>query len=185
MIKYKSTMIALFVTVLWMAAPCLGADVAKIGVVDIQKVLLTSSAGKMAKAQINKKAREMESSLTEKKEEIEKLKENLEREALVMNKETRDEREREIRIKINDIKSLKNKYESDLKKIEGRVVKRIQQDVDIIVQEMGKKEGYLLIISNPVVLYSPSSIDITDQLIQAYNNNLAAKGGDFNIETFE
>lgn len=185
MVKWKTIIITLFPVVLFLVAPCLGADVAKIGVVDIQKVLLTSSAGKIAKAQINKKAREMENDLTVKKEEIDKLKETLEREALVMNKETRDEREREIRIKINDIKSLKNKYENDLKKIESKVVKRIQQDVDVIVQEMGKKEGYLLIISNPVVLYSPSSIDITDQLIQAYNNVLAEKGGDFNIEALE
>lgn len=185
MIKRKPMMIIFFTAFLLLATPCLGADVAKIGVVDIQKVLLTSSAGKMAKAQINKKAREMEASLTVKKEEIETLKENLEREALVMSKETRDERERDIRIKINDIKSLKNTYESDLKKIEGKVVKRIQKDVDVIVQEMGKKEGYLLIISNPVVLYAPSTIDITDQLIQAYNNVLAEKGGDFNIETLE
>jgi len=185
MIKCNTMIVAIFMVVIFVAAPCLGADVAKIGVVDIQKVLLTSSAGKMAKAQINKKAREMESRLTAKKEEIEKLKENLEREALVMNKETRDERERDIRIKINDIKSLKNKYENDLKKIEGKVVKRIQKDMDVIVQEVGKKEGYLLIISNPVVLYSPSSIDITDQLIQAYNNVLAEKGGDFNIEALD
>ena len=185
MIKCKAMMITLFIAVLWLAAPCLGADVAKIGVVNIQKVLLTSSAGKLAKAQINKKAREMESSLTVKKEEIEKLKETLERESLVMNKETRDERGRDIRIKINDIKSLKNKYENDLKKIEGKVVKKIQKDVDIIIQELGKKGGYLLIISNPVVLYSPSSIDITDQLIQAYNTVLAEKGGDFNIEALE
>lgn len=182
MITCKTKMIAIFLAVLWLAAPCLGADVAKIGVVDIQKVLMTSSAGKLAKAQINKKAREMESNLTVKKEEIEKLKETLERETLVMNKETRGERERDIRIKINDIKSLKNKYENDLKKIEGSVVKRIQADVRVIIQELGKKEGYLLIIFNNVVLYSPSAIDITDELIQAYNNVLAEKGDDFNID---
>jgi len=182
MITCKTKMIAIFLAVLWLAAPCLGADVAKIGVVDIQKVLMTSSAGKLAKAQINKKAREMESNLTVKKEEIEKLKETLERETLVMNKETRGERERDIRIKINDIKSLKNKYENDLKKIEGNVVKRIQADVRVIIQELGKKEGYLLIIFNNVVLYSPSAIDITDALIQAYNNVLAEKGDDFNID---
>lgn len=185
MVNAKATIIAVFLIVLWLATPCLGADVAKIGVVDIQKVLLTSSAGKMAKAQINKKAREMEGQLTEKKEEIEKLKEALEREALVMSKEAREERERDIRIKINDIKSLKKKYENDLKKIENRVVKRIQIDVEAIVKEMGKKEGYLLIISNPVILYSPASIDITDKLIQVYNTSLAEKGGEFNIEALE
>ena len=185
MFKCKSKMLTLFLVVSWLATPCLAADVAKIGVVNIQKVLMTSSAGKLAKAQINKKAREMENNLTVKKEEIEKLKETLEREALVMDKETRDERERDIRIKINDIKSLKNKYENDLKKIESNVVKRIQADVRVIIQELGKKGGYLLIIVNNVVLYSPTSIDVTDELIQAYNNVLAEKGDDFNIETLE
>ena len=182
MFKCKSKMLILFLAVSWLATPCLAADVAKIGVVNIQKVLMTSSAGKLAKAQINKKAREMENNLTVKKEEIEKLKETLEREALVMDKETRGERERDIRIKINDIKSLKNKYENDLKKIEANVVKRIQADVRVIIQELGKKGGYLLIILNNVVLYSPTSIDVTDELIQAYNNVLAEKGDDFNIE---
>jgi outer membrane protein len=185
MVKSKSIISTFFLIILWLASPSLAADVAKIGVVDIQKILLTSSAGKMAKAQINKKAREMESKLTERKGEIDTLKEALEREALVMSKETREEREREIRIKINDIKSLKNKYEKDLKTIEGRVVKRIQADMARIVQQMGKKEGYLLVITNQVVLYSPSSIDITDQLIQAYNSALAEKGGDFNVDTLE
>ncbi len=185
MIKSKTIIVAMMLTVAWVAAPCMGADVAKIGVVDIQKILLTSSAGKMAKAQINKKAREMEARLTEKKEEIDKLKETLEREALVMSKETREEREREIRIKINDIKSLKKKFEKDLKTIEGKVVKRIQSDMATIVQELGKNEGFLLIITNQVVLYAPSTIDITDQLIQSYNTSLAEKGGEFNIDALE
>ena len=185
MIKCKTMIIAIILTVALMVAPCMGADVAKIGVVDIQKILLTSSAGKMAKAQINKKAREMEAKLTEKKEEIDKLKETLEREALVMSKETREEREREIRIKINDIKSLKQKYEKDLKTIEGKVVKRIQLDMGSIVEELGKKEGYLLIVTSQAVLYAPSTIDVTDQLIQLYNTSLAEKGGDFNIDTLE
>ncbi len=185
MINFKTMIMALIMTVAWIETPCMAADVAKIGVVDIQKILLSSSAGKMAKAQINKKAREMEAKLTERKEEIDLLKETLEREALVMNKETREERERQIRIKINDIKSLKKKYEKDLKTIEGRVVKRIQFDMGSIVAELGKKDGYLLIITTQVVLYAPSTIDITDQLIQLYNTSLAEKGGDFNIDTLE
>jgi Skp family chaperone for outer membrane proteins len=54
-----------------------------------------------------------------------------------------------------------------------------------IVEELGKKEGYLLIVTSQAVLYAPSTIDITDQLIQLYNTSLAEKGGDFNIDTLE
>lgn len=176
------TLFVTALTCLLISTPSLAADVAKIGVVDLQKVLLTSSIGKMAKAQINKKAREMEGILNEKKDEIQALKESLDREGMVLSKEKREEREREIRIKINDIKELKKKYEDDLKTLEGKVVKRIQVDVSKLVKEMGKKEGFLLIISNAVILYAPSSIDITDALIQTYNSSVAESDADFDIE---
>ena len=35
-----------------------------------------------------------------------------------------------------------------------------------LVEEIGKKNGYLLIISNIGVLYAPNQIDITDQIIR-------------------
>jgi Skp family chaperone for outer membrane proteins len=34
---------------------------------------------------------------------------------------------------------------------------------------MGKREGYLLIVSKIGVLYSPQSIDVTDELIKQLN----------------
>jgi len=172
--------------VLSMVAPRgFAADVAKIGVVNIQKILLTSVAGKNAKAEISKKAREMESTLNEKKVEIEKLQETLERESLVMSKEKRDEKEREIRIKVNDIKVLKNKFEKDLKIVENRVVQQIQKEFESMAQEIGRKEGYLLIITNQTVIYAPNTIDITDELIQKYDAAYAEKGGSFDFKLTE
>jgi outer membrane protein len=164
-------------------APGFAADVAKIGVVDIQKILLTSVAGKNAKAEISKKARQMESTLNEKKSEIEKLQETLERESLVMSKEKREEKEREIRIKVNDIKVLKNKFEKDLKVLENRVVQQIQKEFETLAREIGKEEGYLLIITNQTVVYAPNTIDITDALIQKYDAAYSEKGGSFDFNT--
>ncbi len=170
---------------LMISVPSFGADVAKIGVVDVQKVLLTSSVGKMIKAQMNKKFREIQTILNERKDEIKTLRENLEREALVMSKEKQEEREREVRIKINDIKELQKKYENDMKILNEKAVKRVRNDILKIVKEIGKKEGFLLIISNEVILYSPTSIDISDQLIQAYNTYAAEELSQFDIEKLE
>ncbi len=71
----KSIWVAITAMLCMVAVPCLAADVAKIGMVNIQKILLTSAAGKIAKTEISKKAREMESMLNEKKSEIQKLQE--------------------------------------------------------------------------------------------------------------
>jgi outer membrane protein len=51
------------------------------------------------------------------------------------------------------------------------------KEVSALVEEIGKKEGYLLIINNTGVLYSPNSINITDQLIKQLNARYAKKSG--------
>jgi len=39
-----------------------------------------------------------------------------------------------------------------------------------IVEDLGKKDGYQLIIEKTAVMYAPESVDITDKLIQTYNS---------------
>ena len=168
---FKITFVTMVFSVCFFAASSYGADVAKIGVVNFQKILEKSDAGKKATAEINKRGKEMEASLKAKGEEIDATKKKLEREALVMSKEMREQKEREIRININDFKTLKNKYMADFKQHEARLVRDIQKEVLEIVTEMGKKEGFLVIFEKREagVLYSPDTIDITDRLIQKYN----------------
>jgi len=155
------------------------ADVAKIGVVDFQKILATSGAGKKAQTEINKKGREMETELKTKGAAIEKSKESLEREALVMSKQMRGEKERELRIMINDFKTLQKRYMQDFKLYEKRMVQRIRGDILKIVEDIAKKEGYLLIIERREggLLYFPNALNLTDQIIQKFNAKVATEGG--------
>lgn len=151
------------------------ADVAKIGVIDLQKILETSSSGKSIQAQLKGQKEKMESDLKQKGSEIEKISKRLERESMVMSKDMREEKEREQRIKINDFKSLQKKYRSDLQKLEAQLMNQMQRDIKELVDGIGKKGGYLLIINKYSVLYSPGSIDITDDLIKKLNAKTAKR----------
>jgi len=117
----------------------------------------------------------MEADLKKKGAEIQELQKKLEREILVISKEVREERERELRIKTNDFKFINKKYLRKFKEIEHKIIRRIKKDVLEIVEEIGKKEGYLIVFEkrDAGVLYSPSTIDITDKLIQNYNAKFA------------
>ena len=150
----------------------MAADVAKIGVIDLEKIFKTSDAGKKAQDEITIAGNRMKKDLEAKETEIKEMRKQLEKDALVMRPEKREEREREIRIKINDIKSLQKRYMDDFKRIEGRHIKKIRDDIMEIVKEVGKKEGYLLIIEKTVVLYSPNTVEITERLIESYNKKL-------------
>ncbi len=151
----------------------LAADVAKIGVIDFQKVLETSAAGKAIQAELKKKNEKMTADLQKKGAEIEKIQRRLERESMVMSKEMREEKEREQRIKVNDFKTLQKKYRSELQKVQVKLMQQLQTDVTTITREIGKKEGYLLIMDKRGVIYTPRSVDLSDKLIRQLNTKFA------------
>jgi outer membrane protein len=166
----------------WIALTCLTflftigtgycADNVKIGVVAFQRLFENSIAGKEIKAQITAKGKKMETELKEKGAEIEELKKRLEREALVMSKEMREEKEREFRIKVNDIKTLQKKYEAELQNIQRKLMADIQEDTLEIINEIGKSGDYLLIMDKRGVLYSPDTLDITDEVVKKYDEKV-------------
>ena len=151
----------------------LAADVAKIGVIDFQKVLEISAAGKAIQAELKKKNEKMGADLQKKGAEIEKIQRRLERESMVMSKEMREEKEREQRIKVNDFKTLQKRYRSELQKVQVKLMQQLQIDITKLTREIGKKEGYLLIIDKRGVIYAPRSVDLSDKLIRQLNTKFA------------
>jgi hypothetical protein len=71
-----------------------------------------------------------------------------------MSKEMREEKEREFRIKVNDIKTLQKKYEVELQGIQKKLMAGLQSETLEIIDEIGKSGGYLLIMDKRGVLYS-------------------------------
>lgn len=149
------------------------ADVAKIGIIDFQKVLTESEAGKSVQGRIQEKGREMEKNLMALGQEIETLSEQMSREAMVMSKEKREEKQREIEIKKYDFQSLQKKYQMEFRELESVEVEKLKNEIFSLAEKIGKKEGYLLILEKTAAIYYPSSIDMTDVLIEEYNK----KGG--------
>ncbi|MBW1813664.1 MAG: OmpH family outer membrane protein [Deltaproteobacteria bacterium] len=79
---------------------------AKIGVVDFQRIFKNSSAGKALQAELKSQFNKMQAELEIKKSEIEEIQKNVERQASVMSKDVREEKKRELQIKIYDFKNL-------------------------------------------------------------------------------
>ena len=174
--KYGLLFLVSFFSFFWFASAD-AADVAKIGVLNMQRVLSTSDAGKAAQAEIKEQGDKMLQDLKEKGAEIDALGKQFERESMVMSKEKREEKEREYRIRINDFKTLEKRYKTQSQNLQKRLVNKIVKDVYALVEEIGKNEGYLLIIRSESVMYAPNSIDITDELIKQMNDSYAKKSG--------
>lgn len=168
-IKRFHSIAAALLLLLTTASNGLCADVAKIGTVNFQKIFDNSKAGQKVKDEIKEEGQRMEADLKQQGEEINKIKEMLERDAGVMSKEAREEKRWQYERKVDDVKALKRKYDRQIQELQMRLVNTVRQDVLKIIQAYGKKEGYLLIIEDLNTIYAPDTLDITDQVIQLYN----------------
>ncbi|MCG8642587.1 MAG: OmpH family outer membrane protein [Desulfobacterales bacterium] len=165
-----------FVVLSWLTLPsAFCADASKIGVVDFQKILNESSAGKMIQKEIGDRNNEIKEKLIGEKNLIDKMKADFQREALVLSQEKQDEKAREIRIRNNDAIKMEKRLTDDFKRLQAELLRQFQNDIGLIVSEIGKKEGYLLILEKKrsAVVYSPENIDITEAVIKEYNKKTA------------
>ncbi len=175
-----AVLFVLTVASLWtllQTSEAMAADVPKIGVVDLQKILEVSEAAKAGQEAMRKEVERMETDGKKSAAEAEDLKNRLEREAMVMSKEAREEKEREFRIKISDLKALEKRYREEIQQLKSKLINEIYKDVSVILEEIGKKEGYQLIIEKREagVFFAPKSIDLTDRLLQEYNSRQGKK----------
>ncbi len=167
----------LAVLLLLATGPAFSADPVKIGVVDLQKILETSNSGKAAQNELKVQRDKMQADMKQRGNEIQEIESRMQREAMVMSKETREEKEREHRIKVSDFQALQRKYQSDLQEIERKLMGRLQTEITSLVTDIAKKDGYMLVISNIGVIYSLPSTDITERLIQELNAKSGKKAG--------
>jgi outer membrane protein len=150
---------------------------AKIGLIDFQKIINDSQAGKKAIATLDENVKKMRDKLQAKGNEIKELEAKLKKESLVMSNEAREASTQDYRIKMNDYKTMNEKFNTDISKLQKTLLNPIQNDIKRIVENFSKKENLNLIIERRAagVFYALDSIDITDKIIKIYDTEFRLK----------
>ena len=163
-------LLAIALTVAACATPVRAADI-KIGIVDLQRALNESAAGKKAKDQFKGEFDKMQDSLKKEKDALDKLKDDLDKKSVVLKDDQRkammddfDRRRTDLRRKLED-------SDAALRKKDQELTGSILKDLAVVIQEIGEREGYTVILENSSssVLYGSKSIDITDEAIKAFD----------------
>lgn len=143
----------------------------KIGYVDLQKALNESSAGQAAKAKIAAKVKEYQKKVATRKKELKKLKDELEKQALVLSDDARTAKQREYQEKVQDFQRYTKDIQDDLQQSDSDYTQHIIKDLVKVVKEIGKKDGYTIILEKgqSSVLYAADKINLTDEVIKTYN----------------
>lgn len=151
-------------------APALAAE-AKLGYVDLQKALNTSEAGKSAKENIQKKVKEHEGAIDARQKELKKLKDDLEKQALLLSDDARAAKERDYQQKLKEFQRYTKDIQEELQQKDADFTRQILEELFKVIKEVGQKEGYTMIFeqSESSLLYADDKSDLTDKIIKAYD----------------
>ena len=147
------------------------ADATKIGIFDFQKILSESSTGKLTQKQLTEKGNELQGKLKTEKDKLNEMNKAYEREKLVLSPEKQGEKEKDFRASVNEFKKMQDDFAREFKQMEVQSLNKIQDEVVLIINDIGKDGGYTLILEKKAggVLYFPEKLDITDEIIKRYN----------------
>jgi outer membrane protein len=160
-----------------LGGPPAGAEAIKIGLVDLQKVLVESKKGRepltRLKADMDAKNRDLETQ--EKK--IRQMVADLEKQQSVLSESARKEKEKTIQKAKVDLNRTAEDLNREFGDRERDVRQRLVREVTSVVQDYGKKNGYVLIIEVRAagVMYSSEGADISKEIIAAYDGGGAPK----------
>lgn len=167
----KLLVLALSLSLLVGGALSASAAETKIGFVDLQKALNMSAEGKAAKEKISGKVKEYEGVIDKRQQELKKLKDELEKQAVLLSPEARADKERDYQQKLKDFQRFTKDVQDELQQQDSDHTNRIINELVKLVQEIGKRDGYDLIVerNSGGVIYGADKIDLTSQVLKEFD----------------
>jgi len=146
-------------------------DAVRIGVVDLDQAVTSTTKGKTARDEFERKVREAEAKLQPLRESYEGAVKELEAKRFVLSEEALFQKQL-------DIQELRNRIETRGKEIQGqlevdreRLLAPLRNQLVEIIDEVGREGGFSLIFlrTTPGIMYSREALDVTDLIIQKFN----------------
>ncbi len=143
----------------------------KLGVIDLQRVIRDSKAGKAAKSAFESEFQRKKQIIESKQSQLESLRRDFIQNAPVMNDTTRKQKAEQIDKLDKDLNRTRQDFRDDLQRKDLELTQQILQDLESILQNIGQTDGYTMIVevTEGGVVYANTAIDVTPKVIQAYD----------------
>ncbi len=156
---------------LLLAVPVRSQEGVKIGFVDLDRALNESRAGRSALKKLQAEVKETESSLLKEKQDLERLRNDIDKKGLLLKEEERRNLEKEFQRRVRNYQRAMRDSQEELNQRKNELMADILKGLEKVVTEVGKKGKFTLILERSQVLYTDQGVDITDTVISRYDNS--------------
>ncbi|OPL13640.1 MAG: hypothetical protein AVO38_02830 [delta proteobacterium ML8_D] len=175
----RLNLISLLLIFLWTAFLCCDVTAGetaqtKVAVINMQKVIRKSMAGQKAMENLDKKLTNLQEEIRVKQDELNAFKEEIEKKGPLMNEIARAEKEREYKKAFRDLQDKKEDAQFEMRQAETKSMEPLLHELEKVVGDIGKEGGYTLILDKnmPGIYFINSDVDITEEVIKAYDNQV-------------
>jgi outer membrane protein len=152
---------------------------AKVGLVNMQKVILTVAEGKAAREALEKEIKGKEKELVEKRSTLETMQKEWKDKGALLSEEARFKKQEEFQQKFMEVRDMEMSFQNQIKQKEMEATQRIAINVQKIVETLAKEEGLDIVheTSSSGLLYVKDPVDLTDKVIASYDKQKSSKPG--------
>jgi outer membrane protein len=149
----------------------LAAQAVKVGVVDLQKLQKNSKAFQKASVSVKKKFDDMQQKLSDERSALAKLDDEFKKQSMMLSLDAQEDKKRELEKMQRHFKFMYDDFTQEMKDTEMDAIKKIMKELEKIVEKIGEKEGYTIILERRTLglLYFNNTIDLTDRVTDAYD----------------
>ncbi len=140
-----------------------------VAVVDMERAVNECAAGKRAQADIKRRAEKLEAELKSLSDEVQRLSQELEKTAPLLKPEAKLAKERDLERKVRLFNDRKRDAQQEVREVQRDAFAPILREMSKVINDLGARSGYALIMESRAALYAPKSADITAQVIAAYD----------------
>jgi len=147
----------------------------KVAVIDVNKILNESTAGKAAKQRIEARFEELKKKVEDKQEEARKAKEEIDKQKILLGKEKLKEKEDALNGKIAELRQLTQEAEKEMQTRQGEQTREVLKIVEAQLEKIVAAEKIDLVLDRTqggVIHFSPA-MDITDKVLEMVNKEKA------------
>lgn len=149
----------------------------KVGLVDIQRILLTTTDGQDVMAKLEKKFNARKADLKKEEDKIKKASEDYKKQSLVLSDKAKMAKEREIQSMIVQLQNQTMEAQKTINQLEQELKKPLIDKIQLVVMEVSKKAGVALTfeVSTSPLVYAEKRVDLTEEVVTAYNAKHGSK----------
>ncbi len=147
------------------------SDRCNIAVIDMQKLQERSETFQKIRKALRQKFEALQKRLDIEKNELLKLEEELKKQGMMLSLNAKEDKQKELEKKKRHYKYLAEEFTQEMKQAELEATKKFGKEIEEVVEKIGKSKGYTVILRKRTMslLYSDNAIDITNDVVKAYD----------------